>query len=58
MAGGNKVKAISKTSAKIIINMDIALQTLNKYDIHNLNQIIQKLKDRDEENTSQIKHSV
>lgn len=40
---GNKRKALSKTPSKIIVNMDIAVEALNKTDITNLHIIIHKL---------------
>lgn len=46
--GGNKRKALSKTSVKVIINMDIAVEALNKTQIKNLHEIIGKLTKWDE----------
>jgi len=47
MSGGNKTKAINKTPSKVIINMGIAVETLNKKQIKSLYEIIDVLRERD-----------
>lgn len=44
MPGGNKRKAISRTPSKVIINMNIAVEALNKTQIKNLHEIIDRLR--------------
>ncbi|WP_068672298.1 hypothetical protein [Oceanobacillus sp. Castelsardo] len=48
MAGGNKHKALSRTKVKTIINMDIAVEALNKTQIKNLHEIMDRLTKWDE----------
>jgi len=48
MAGGNKRKALSKTPTKVIINMNIAVEALNKTQIKNLHEIMERLTKWDE----------
>ncbi|MFD1350173.1 hypothetical protein ACFQ43_14090 [Oceanobacillus caeni] len=45
---GNKRKALSKTPTKVIINMDIAVEALNKTQIKNLHEIMERLTKWDE----------
>lgn len=44
MSGGNKRRAVSRTPSKVIINMDIAVEALNKTQIKNLHEIIDRLR--------------
>lgn len=44
----NKRKAISRTATKAIINMDIAVEALNKTQIKNLHEVMDKLRIWDE----------
>lgn len=45
---GNKITAINKTNTKVMINMDIAIEALNKTEIYNLHHIINRLTKWDE----------
>lgn len=40
---GNKRRALSKTPSKVIINMNIAVEALNKTEIGHLHDIMEKL---------------
>lgn len=44
----NKRKAITRTATKVIINMDIAVEALNKTQIKNLHEVMDRLRIWDE----------
>lgn len=50
-----KFKAITRTNVKVMINMDIAVRALNKYQIQNLHDIIYSLSEWDDKHYSKLR---